>query len=148
MSSEQHLRIESYLNDLKQIAVPRHVHWDQLGLMGVRQMIRERLGAFGTLEEHHFHSPSAGEGVNLILRLPGRESDLAPLLIGAHYDGPLNSIGADDNASAIVALLELARRWSVEPPRRPVWLVAFDQEEWGMLGSSALAGKLREEQQQ
>jgi len=44
---------------------------------------------------------------------------------------PLQSICADDNASGVVALLELARRWSQEPPNRPVWLVAFDQEEWG-----------------
>jgi len=68
-------------------------------------------------------------------------------LIGAHYDGPLHSIGADDNASGIVALLELARRWSLSPPKRPVWLVAFDQEEWGMFGSDALADKLQAEQQ-
>ena len=50
-----------------------------------------------------------------------------PLLVGAHYDGPLHSPGADDNASGLVALLELARRWATDPPRRPVWLVAFDQ---------------------
>ena len=55
--------------------------------------------------------------------------------VGAHYDGPLHSIGADDNASGVVALLELARRLSHSPPKRPVWLVAFDQEEWGLLGA-------------
>ena len=34
------------------------------------------------------------------------------------------------------------------PPVRPVWLVAFDQEEWGMVGSGVLARELREQQQQ
>jgi len=63
--------------------------------------------------------------------------------LGAHYDGPLHSPGADDNASGLVALLELARRWAADPPRRPVWLVAFDQEEWGMVGSAALACDLK-----
>ena len=82
--------------------------------------------------------------MNLILRLPGRDPKLPPLLVGAHYDGPLHSPGADDNASGVAALLELARRWAVDPPRRPVWLVAFDQEEWGMVGSAALAQELRE----
>ena len=63
--------------------------------------------------------------------------------MGAHYDGPLHSPGADDNASGLAALLELAQRWRAEPPRRPVWLVAFDQEEWGMVGSEALATELK-----
>jgi Zn-dependent M28 family amino/carboxypeptidase len=63
--------------------------------------------------------------------------------VGAHYDGPLHSPGADDNASGLAALLELAQRWAAEPPRRPVWLVAFDQEEWGMVGSEALATELK-----
>ena len=33
------------------------------------------------------------------------------------------------------------------PPQRPVWLVAFDQEEWGLLGSAALAEKLSTDRQ-
>ncbi|MCP9891404.1 M20/M25/M40 family metallo-hydrolase [Cyanobium sp. Aljojuca 7D2] len=134
------------LADLQQFAVPRHARWDPLGLMAVRQALRERLAALGDLEEHRF-CPSGEEGVNLILRLPGREAHLPPLLVGAHYDGPLHSPGADDNASGVAALLELARRWAADPPRRPVWLVAFDQEEWGMVGSAALAQELRQAQQ-
>jgi len=134
------------LSDLHQFAVPRHARWDPLGLMAVRQAIRERLAPLGPLEEHRFAS-SGEEGVNLILRLPGRDAKLAPLLVGAHYDGPLHSPGADDNASGVAALLELARRWAATPPRRPVWLVAFDQEEWGMVGSAALAQHLRNNRQ-
>jgi Zn-dependent M28 family amino/carboxypeptidase len=131
------------LADLQQFAVHRHARWDPLGLMAVRQALRERLAELGPLEEHRFCT-SGEEGVNLILRLPGRDPKLPPLLVGAHYDGPLHSPGADDNASGVAALLELARRWAVDPPRRPVWLVAFDQEEWGMVGSAALAQELRE----
>ena len=44
-------------------------------------------------------------------------------------------------------LLELAKRWSASPPERPVWLVAFDKEEWGMIGSRALAQELRQQEQ-
>ena len=131
------------LTDLEQFAVPRHARWDPLGLLGVREAVRLRLGALGPQEEHHFGSGSEA-GTNLILRLPGREPQRRPLLVGAHYDGPLHSPGADDNASGLVALLELARRWAADPPRRPVWLVAFDQEEWGMVGSAALAAQLKQ----
>ena len=132
--------------DLEAIAIPRHAFWDPVGLMSVRCYLREQLAALGDVEEHRF-TRSSHEGVNFILKLPGRIPRHRPLLVGAHYDGPLNSIGADDNASAVTALLELGRRWRAEPPRRPVWLVAFDQEEWGMLGSSALAEKLKAEHQ-
>ena len=133
--------------DLNAIAVPRHASWDPVGLMAVRSYVRQQLAALGDVEEHSFRRGSH-EGVNLILKLPGRNPRRRPLLVGAHYDGPLQSIGADDNASAVAALLELGRRWRASPPKRPVWLVAFDLEEWGLIGSSVLAEQLRAEQQQ
>jgi len=64
------------LSDLHRFAVPRHARWDPLGLLGllgVRSTLRERLGALGLLEEHHFGSGSEA-GTNLILRLPGHET--------------------------------------------------------------------------
>ena len=132
--------------DLEAIAIPRHASWDPVGLMAVRSYVREQLAALGTVEEHPFRRGSH-QGVNLILKLPGRNPRRLPLLVVAHYDGPLQSVGADDNASAVAALLELGRRWSTSPPRRPVWLVAFDLEEWGLIGSSVLAEQLKAEQQ-
>jgi Zn-dependent M28 family amino/carboxypeptidase len=113
-----------------------------MGLMAVRAYLVEQLGALGPVQEHHFRE-GIDAGTNLILRLPGQRPELDPLLVAAHYDGPLHSIGADDNASGLAALIELAVHWKAHPPRRPVWIVAFDQEEWGMLGSTALAGELK-----
>ena len=133
---------EALLADLQQVVRPRHARWDELGLMGVRAYLLEQLEALGPVEQHHF-GEGADAGVNLILRLPGQRQDLAPVLVAAHYDGPLGSPGADDNATGVAALLALARRWAETPPRRPVWLVAFDQEEWGMVGSRALAQELK-----
>ena len=136
----------SSLEDLVTISRPRHARWDPVGLMTVRSYVKQRLAELGEVEEHRFLTGS-DEGINLILKLPGRQPWRRPLLIGAHYDGPLHSVGADDNASGVAALLELGRRWKQNPPRRPVWLVAFDQEEWGMLGSEALATKLKADKQ-
>lgn len=139
-------RLESQkrlLQHLHQLARPRHARWDELGLMAVRAYITEQFNNLGSTEQHSFNH-GIDAGVNLVLKLPGQEEHLEPLLIGAHYDGPLHSVGADDNASGMAALLELANRWAAMPPRRPVWLVAFDQEEWGMVGSAALAHQLRQ----
>ncbi|MEB3199429.1 MAG: M28 family peptidase [Synechococcaceae cyanobacterium] len=129
------------LADLEQLARPRHARWDPLGLLAVRSFIREQLQLSGPVEEHGFDE-GPDVGVNLIQKLPGRNPELEPVLVAAHYDGPFNSPGADDNASGVAALLELSRRWSARPPQRPLWLVAFDKEEWGMLGSKALARDL------
>ena len=133
---------ESLQADLALLARPRHAQWDPLGLLAVRRLLVERLGALGEVQEHHFEEGGL-RGVNLILRLPGLRPDLAPLLVGAHYDGPPQSPGADDNATGVAVLLELARRFREAPPRRPIWLVAFDQEEAGLVGSRALARELR-----
>lgn len=133
---------QQLLEGLKQIAIPRHSNWDELGLMSTRIFVKEGLSEYGDVKEHFFKEGSEN-GVNYILKLPGQNPRLDPMLIAAHYDGPIKSPGADDNASAIAALLELARQWSKKPPNRPVWIVAFGQEEWGMLGSKALSKELK-----
>lgn len=71
------------------------------------------------------------------------------IVIGAHYDhlgrGGSGSLaqregqvhyGADDNASGVAGLLELARLFSAERPRRTIVFIAFGGEEEGLLGSN------------
>jgi len=51
------------------------------------------------------------------------------LVIGAHYDSHSGTPGADDNASGIAGLLELAHLLGRSAPGRPVELVAYTLEE-------------------
>jgi hypothetical protein len=56
--------------------------------------------------------------------------DTGPLLvIGAHYDSCDDTPGADDNASGVAGLIELARALTAHPPARAVELVAYTLEE-------------------
>jgi hypothetical protein len=85
--------------------------------------------------------------VNVIGILPGSDPQLASehVLIGAHYDhvgirAPVNgdSIynGADDDASGVVAVLEMARQLAQGPrPRRTVVFAAMTGEEMGLIGT-------------
>jgi hypothetical protein len=51
------------------------------------------------------------------------------VVVGAHYDTNRDSPGADDNASAVAALLELAHHFAHRPTSRTLRLVAFTNEE-------------------
>ncbi|HEX9154428.1 MAG TPA: M28 family peptidase [Nitrospira sp.] len=77
-----------------------------------------------------------------------RKDHAAPILIGAHYDTVINSPGADDNASALAVLLEVAYHLKRTTLKGPVWLAAFCLEEQGLLGSQAFASRLKRTHQQ
>lgn len=64
---------------------------------------------------------------NLIARFGPQEGPV--LVIGAHYDANGDTPGADDNASGIAGLLELARLLGTNPPPQPIELVAYTLEE-------------------
>lgn len=63
-----------------------------------------------------------------------RAGDL--FIIGAHYDSVSNP-GADDNASGVAALLEIARIIGSGRSDATIQLIAFDREEQGLEGSYA-----------
>lgn len=90
---------------------------------------------------------------NVAALLPGSDERLREeyIVVGAHYDhlgwGGAGSgsrtpdtaavhYGADDNASGVAAVLEIARlAASGKPPRRSVVFAAFGAEEMGLVGS-------------
>lgn len=67
--------------------------------------------------------------INVIVDLPGTDPDAPVLEIGAHWDSVAASPGADDNASGVAGLLEIARALTDVPLRRRVRLCFFGGEE-------------------
>jgi len=61
--------------------------------------------------------------------LPGTLAPDEIIVIGAHYDTFWDTPGADDNASAVAGMLELARIFSGRPGARTLRFVAFVNEE-------------------
>jgi N-acetylated-alpha-linked acidic dipeptidase len=81
---------------------------------------------------------------NVVARLPGALSPDQLVIYGNHHDAWVN--GADDPISGQVALGETARSFgkllkSGWQPARTLLLVAWDGEEWGLLGSTEWAEK-------
>ena len=135
---------------LLQIVRDRNPYLASAGHFYVQQYIREELGHWGTVEIDDF----AVRGRiyhNFILDLPPSKKvskqGLPPILIGAHYDTVPGTPGADDNATGVAVLLELARAIALQALKYPVQLVAFDMEEAGYFGSSHHAAKYKQQQQ-
>jgi hypothetical protein len=66
-------------------------------------------------------------------------------VVGAHYDTVSQTPGADDNASAVAAMLGCAEVMAKFAPHEPVCYVAFNSEEDGMLGSANFVKAFLEE---
>ena len=149
---------------LIQIVRDRNPYLASEGHFYAQQYIREQLAQWGTVEIDDF-SVRGRIHHNLILDLPplspplakwGKQDNLGiekqikkrlpPIVIGAHYDTVPGSPGADDNATGVAVLLELARDIASGPLKYPVQLVAFDMEEYGYLGSSHHAAKYKQQQ--
>jgi hypothetical protein len=66
-------------------------------------------------------------------------------LIGAHFDAVPGTPGADDNASGVAALLEIAYCLADSAFVHPIDFVAFNLEEYNMIGSSHLAQRFQQQ---
>lgn len=66
---------------------------------------------------------------NVVARIPGERPELPRVLVGAHVDTVRGSPGADDNASAVAVLLEVAELLRGRRLRRTVEFVVFTLEE-------------------
>jgi Zn-dependent M28 family amino/carboxypeptidase len=133
-------------NHLHQVARERDPYLATAGHFFVQEYIQSQFSQWGAVERHDFTLQKGGRlHQNLVLNLPRSSSSRAHqgmILIGAHYDAVPGTPGADDNASGVAVLLELARILAAQPTRRPIRLVAFDLEEYGTKGSGTYAAQV------
>ncbi|MGI8503889.1 MAG: M28 family peptidase [Hassallia sp.] len=90
----------------------------------------KKLGWKPTLEKF-------SEGVNIFAERQGTDKTAGAILVAAHYDTVAISPGADDNASGVAVVLEVAKLLGSRPTPRTLQLALFDKEEEGLLGSKA-----------
>lgn len=80
---------------------------------------------------------------NIVATLPGTSA--RTVVIGAHYDNRPEGAGADDNASGVSVMLEVAKRMAKQPQLPyTVTFVAFGAEEnpGGLVGSNTFVKRL------
>ena len=97
--------------------------------------IAEQFASFG-LKVTREAVPFEGRVSDNILGLKeGHGNSDTVFILGAHYDTVEKSPGADDNASAVVAMLEVARCLEPVALQTPLLFAGFTLEEYGFVGS-------------
>lgn len=106
--------------------------FDPEKLKQAKDFVKYRLEAFGTVREYPYMYDDL-EVINLELDIFAESDNSDIIIIGAHYDTVSTTPGADDNASSIALLLELARQAAglkrAQQLKKNLRFVAFTLEE-------------------
>ena len=127
---------------LKKIVGERNPFGGQSHLSDVETFIERELASCG-LEIESDYFPFRGEKFRNVIGRLGIQSTGPTIIVGAHFDSVPGTPGADDNASGVAVLLEAARILSKERLSSQVLFVAFQLEEFNMVGSTHFARKLK-----
>jgi Zn-dependent M28 family amino/carboxypeptidase len=120
--------------------------WRPSALEQAARYIEAQLSAAGFAVAGQSYEAGGVACRNLEVTVAGRSREI--VLAGAHYDTVPGSPGADDNASGVAGILEMARLLAGIEPERTVKLVAFVNEEppffyFGEMGSKVYAEAAR-----
>jgi Zn-dependent M28 family amino/carboxypeptidase len=125
----------------------RHL-WKEGSLNKSADYIESELMAIGYVVQRQTYSCYGKSVSNLMVEKTG--TDKGVVILGAHYDTVPGTPGADDNASAVAGLLELARWLKGSESKKTLVFVALVNEEppcFGSynMGSMVYARHLREQ---
>ncbi len=110
----------------------RHL-WKDASLNRAADYIESAFTSYGYPVWRQTYSCYGKNVSNLLAEKPGTDKEV--VIIGAHYDTVPGTPGADDNASAVAGLLELARLNKNIPSKKTLVFAAFVNEEPPCFGS-------------
>ncbi len=139
-------RLAAHVRMLSETLHPRSIE-NLTNLEAAADYIHKEFAASGAAVADQWFDAQGERFRNVIARFGPADGPI--LVIGAHYDSFETTPGADDNASGVAGLIELAQLLGRHPPRRPVELVAYTLEEPphfrnDTMGSARHARSLRE----
>lgn len=121
-------RLEAIVRTLAETIGPRSYR-DATNLSAAADFITQSFEAGGYTVTFQPYEVKGQSYRNIIAERRGTEEPERVLIVGAHYDTVDGSPGADDNASGVAVLLELARLHAETPFLKTVRFVAFTLEE-------------------
>jgi len=125
-------RIYGYERDLFRFGSK---HITQPGNGMANEYMAARLQEFGYEPELQWFEPRGTRTANVVVRLTGTADPDLVYAVSAHFDSNTRSPGADDNTSATVGILDMARVLAGHPLPATLEIAFFTGEEAGLLGS-------------
>lgn len=122
-------RVETICSDF----TPRS-YLDSTNLNRCADWIEQSFREAGGRTSNQVYTAAGRKFRNVIARFGPEQGPL--VVVGAHYDSFGRMPAADDNASGVVGLIELARLFSRNTPQIPVEVVAYSNEEPPFFASS------------
>jgi len=129
-SEEQliHDKLKHHVDMLAQQIGERNV-WQAEALVAAASYIRNTLEELGYQVRMQSFESQGQKVHNIEVELRGTNAPQEIVVVGAHYDSVPDGPGANDNASGVAAMLELARLLAGKTHTRTLRLVAFVNEE-------------------
>lgn len=121
-------RLRRHVDVLAGIIGPRHAGRPTSIEAAIAHVERE-LASGGESVQRETYECSTGLAVNLIVERRGAKRPDEIVILGAHYDTVPTTPGADDNASAVAVLLEVAAMTRGVAADRTIRFIAFANEE-------------------
>ena len=126
-------------------------------ILGRMREIAATSGGRMTVQAQSFVQPAGGRIptptviTNLIATLTGSVSPQRVYVISGHYDSRVSDVmnftsdapGADDDATGVAAVLELARVMAVRKPKATIVFAAVAGEEQGLFGAAHMAAEFK-----
>ncbi len=132
-------RLRQHVETLASQIGERHI-WNPTGLAEAEEYVAAVMKEAGlTVERQVFEARGASVANVIGVSDEGVDSDV--LVIGAHYDSVIGTVGANDNASGVAVLLELARAIRSDAPAVPLRFAAFVNEEPPFFLTSAMGSR-------
>lgn len=135
---------DEFTTHLTALARERHPGTSPVWLRETAIYLSQQFTRYGLAVTSHRFDVRGESYENIVGTTPASDHRAAPLILAAHYDTVSGSPGADDNASGLTVLLEVARRLKQTVLTRPVQFIAFCLEEEDLSGSRAYVARLTE----
>jgi Zn-dependent M28 family amino/carboxypeptidase len=139
-------RLEAHVRKLSEEFYPRN-HLNLTNLNKAADYIKAEFETAGGAVSEQTFLVNGAEYRNISVLIGPATNER--IVIGAHYDSAFDTPGADDNASGIAGLIELAHLFGKHPPPLQIELVAYTLEEppffaLEQMGSFSHASSLKE----